>query len=110
MNVLRVLAPLIGAAALLVTMGACNTGLGDCPAKETIQPGGSCSDNLLQCPYDLMTASFACDGTSTVINTSCTCTKGTWSCPSPAACDGGAMGADGSGGGDDGGDGGAQGE
>jgi hypothetical protein len=97
MNVLRVIAPLFGvvaAAALLATAGACNTGLGDCPAKASIQPGGSCNDDLLQCPYDLMTPSFACDGTSTVINTSCTCTKGTWSCPSPAACDGSAMGAD----------------
>jgi hypothetical protein len=28
------------------------------------------------------------DGTSTVLATSCTCTKGTWACPSAVTCPG----------------------
>ena len=68
--------------------GACNT-QGSCPAKEIIQPGASCSDDQLQCAFDLATPSAACDGTTT-IPSSCTCTKGAWSCPSAFACEGGA--------------------
>ena len=69
-------------------IGACNSGTGDCPAKESIQPGAPCSDDNLQCAYDLSTPSPGCDGTTTTIASSCTCMKGTWSCPSPIDCGG----------------------
>jgi hypothetical protein len=65
---------------------ACNQSeTADCPTG-TIQPGGSCSDDQLQCAYSLSTPSAACDGTSTVIPSSCTCTSGSWACPSPFEC------------------------
>ena len=84
----------VGAAvASLATFGAttgCNTGTDDCPDKAMVVAGGSCSDNHLQCAYDLMTPAAECDGTNTVIETSCTCTDGTWVCPDPFACDSGA--------------------
>jgi hypothetical protein len=75
---------------LFAGLGACNSGTGNCPAKETIQPGASCDDEHLQCAYDLATPAPACDGTSTTISSSCTCTNGTWACPDPVACEAGA--------------------
>lgn len=69
---------------------ACNSGTGDCPDKTAIVEGASCSDEHLQCAYDRTTPAVACDGTHTVIATSCTCTDGTWSCPSDVECDSGA--------------------
>jgi hypothetical protein len=75
--------------AVVGSLGACNSGTADCPAKETIQPGGACSDDDLQCPYDLASPSLACDGTTTVLATSCTCTKGAWVCPDAVSCPGG---------------------
>jgi hypothetical protein len=79
----------IGAVALVaVASGACND-QGDCPAKESIAPGAACSDDQLQCAYDLATPSAACDGTSTTIASSCICTKGAWSCPSAYSCEAG---------------------
>jgi hypothetical protein len=85
-------------AALVAALGGCNSGTGDCPPKASIQPGGSCSDDDLQCPYDLSTPSPACDGTTTTIPSSCTCTDGTWACPSPVVCGGGDAAATGDGG------------
>lgn len=73
-----------------VALDACNSGNGDCPAKESITPGGSCSDDHLQCAYDLTTPNAVCDGTSTRIATSCTCTDGTWACPEAFECEAGA--------------------
>jgi hypothetical protein len=82
---------------LVAALGACNSGTGDCPQKQSIQPGAPCSDDNLQCAYDLDTPSPACDGTTTTIASSCTCTKGTWSCPSAVDCGGdGSVGNDGS--------------
>jgi hypothetical protein len=79
---------------------ACND-TGTCPATANVQPGGSCDSDDLQCAYTLSTPSAACDGTSTTIATSCVCSHGTWTCPSPYACEAGG----GEGGpGDDGGD------
>ena len=75
--------------AVITAFGACNQE-GDCPAKGTVMPGGSCTSDALQCAYDLQTPSPACDGTSTTIASSCTCTSGAWACPSPLSCgDGG---------------------
>ena len=84
------------AIALLSWLAACgiNSGTGDCPAAASIQPGAGCSDDFLQCPYNLATESPLCDGTKTILATSCTCTKGTWSCPSAVSCEGGGGAAD----------------
>jgi hypothetical protein len=68
---------------------ACNTGNGTCPDKAAIVPGASCSDEHLQCAFDLPTPAVACDGMSTVIATSCTCTDRQWSCPSAFECEAG---------------------
>ncbi len=80
-----ILACLAFASALLA---ACND-VGDCPGASAITPGGSCSGDNLECPYTLQTPSAACDGTSVQggVPTSCTCAGGSWSCPSPIACD-----------------------
>ena len=72
------------------TVTACNGGSGSCPDKAGVVPGDSCSHDKLQCAYDLMTPAVACDGTTTTIETSCTCTDGTWACPSAVECDSGA--------------------
>ena len=69
---------------------ACNTGSGKCPDKAAVVPGASCSDNKLQCAFDLVTPAVACDGTSSTVETSCTCTDLTWACPSAVECDAGA--------------------
>ena len=69
---------------------ACNSGNTTCPDKTAVVAGGSCSDENLQCAFDLTTPAVACDGTSAVIETSCTCTDGTWACPSAVECDAGA--------------------
>lgn len=84
----------LAVAAMLATAPACNTGMGNCPAKETVQPGGSCNDDKLQCAFDLATPDPSCDGTQTTIATSCSCDKGHWSCPDPIACDAGPTGGD----------------
>jgi hypothetical protein len=67
---------------------ACNN-VGDCPAPSAITPGGSCSGDTLECPYNLATPSPACDGTTVEggLATSCICDDGKWSCPSPVSCD-----------------------
>jgi hypothetical protein len=80
--------------------GACND-VGTCPAASAISNGGSCSGDNLECPFTLVTPSPACDGTTTQIPTSCVCTSGSWSCPSPVVC--GEPDAGEEGGGDDGG-------
>jgi len=81
-------------------MAACND-VGTCPAASAVVPGGSCSGDMLACPYTLGSLSPVCDGTNVDggIATSCVCTNGSWVCPSPAACpgvpaDGGDDGAD----------------
>lgn len=73
-------------AGILAGTGACNTGLGDCPATSTIKDKGPCTDDNLECPYDLSSPNPSCDGKTTTIMTSCVCTSGTWSCPSPIDC------------------------
>jgi hypothetical protein len=73
----RVGSILAGAVALLA---ACNSGLGDCPARSSIKPGAACSDDMLQCPYEIPVS--GCDGG---VASSCTCTNGTWTCPSDEA-------------------------
>lgn len=75
--------------------GACND-VGTCPAETAVVPNGSCSGDNLECPYTLPPASLTCEQGPVEggIETSCVCTSGSWSCPSP--CDGG-----GNGGGDD---------
>jgi hypothetical protein len=84
-HALVVIALVAGGAA---AMAACNS-TGDCPVKGSIVPGASCSDDQLQCAYDLATPSLVCDGTNTVIPSSCTCMGGAWACPSPATCEAG---------------------
>lgn len=95
-------------AVLAVAVDACND-VGDCPGAGAVAPDGTCTGDMLSCPYDMATASPACDGTNTTISTSCVCTKGKWACPSPVSCPGDAT-ADGGGrdasSGDDGGGGG----
>ena len=80
----------VASLATFSSVTACNHGNGTCPDKAAVVPGASCSDETLQCAFDLTTPAVACDGTSTVIETSCTCTDGTWACPSAVECDGGA--------------------
>lgn len=67
---------------------ACNSGNGACPTTPIV-PDDPCSDDDLQCAFDLSTPAAACDGTTTTIPTSCTCTKGHWECPAPFECDAG---------------------
>lgn len=87
----------VSAIAAVTTFGAataCNSGNGDCPEKPMVMAGAACSDDHLQCAYDLSTPAAACDGTMTIIETSCTCTNGQWSCPSAFDCDSGVVEAD----------------
>ena len=82
-----VLSSMLIAYVLVVT--ACNA-VGDCPAKASVTPGGPCSTDQLQCPYDLTTPGPTCNGSSSLgIASSCICTGGAWSC-SAGFCDGGA--------------------
>jgi hypothetical protein len=85
-------AALLGVAVLGVE-SACNN-VGDCPSPSNIKPGGSCSGDYLTCPYTLQTPNQACDGTAVEggLETSCTCTKGTWICPDPVTCEAGGSG------------------
>ena len=64
------------------------TDVGTCPSPASIVPGGSCSGDSLQCAYFLASPSPACDGSSVDggISTSCTCTDGSWVCPSAVQC------------------------
>jgi hypothetical protein len=80
---------LVACAGVVVLLAACND-VGDCPAPSAIVPGGSCSGDSLECSYSLESLSPACDGTTVDggIATSCVCTKGSWSCPSPVSCPG----------------------
>jgi hypothetical protein len=75
---------------LALAMGACNS-VGTCPAAGSIVNGGSCSGDMLECPYTLPSLSPACDGTMVEggIQTSCVCTSGTWVCPSAVECEAG---------------------
>ena len=67
-------------------IAACND-LGTCPAAAAVTPDAACSNEQLQCEYDLATPSPSCNGTTTVIPSSCTCTGGAWACPAPIVCD-----------------------
>ncbi len=73
----------------LIVSAACSDLASDC-AKANVAPNASCGNDHLQCPYNLDQPN--CDGTSTTVSTSCVCTNGAWTCPSPVACadDGGA--------------------
>lgn len=67
--------------------GACNA-QGDCPAPTAIKAGASCTDDQLQCAYALSADEAPC--------TSCTCTGGSWVCPTNFTCgDGGGPSSDG---------------
>ena len=82
----------LAAVASFATAGsneACNSGNGSCPDKSAVVPGASCSDEHLQCAYDLTTPPATCDGMPTVIATSCTCTDDHWSCPPAFPCEAG---------------------
>jgi hypothetical protein len=68
------------AATALAATAACNS-LGDCPAAAEVVPGGTCSGDQLQCAYTLSTQTAACDGVMTTVATSCTCSGGSWVCP-----------------------------
>ncbi len=88
---MRRVAFLLAWAALLTGLllpSACNS-VGDCPAPSAITPGGSCSGDTLECPYNVASPSPACDGTTVEggLATSCMCGDGKWSCPSPVSCD-----------------------
>jgi hypothetical protein len=98
---LSLLVCLCVAIATAVPLAGCND-VGDCPAATAIVPGGSCSGDNLECPFTLQTSSPACDGTTVQggVPTSCVCTGGTWNCPEPVSCEGGAAGDDGPSGGD----------
>lgn len=80
---------LVLAAGAAVGAAACND-TGTCPTKGSIKPDASCADDQLQCAYDLVTPSAACDGTTTSIPSSCMCTSGAWVCPEAFSCDAGA--------------------
>jgi hypothetical protein len=89
---MKIFLPLCAVIAVAIT--ACNN-VGSCPSSIT--PGGSCSGDNLSCPYTItsQSSSSTCqpfnDGGP--VATSCTCTKGTWVCPS-CGDDGGGGGAD----------------
>lgn len=89
--------------ALLMGVAGC-TNVGDCPSASVVTPGGSCTGDMLSCPYDLATPSPACDGTMTSISTSCVCTKRAWTCPASVSCPDAAAAADGGGADETGGD------
>ena len=81
-----------GALALALFVGASGCdGIEDindivnCPSKRDLQPWGSCSGHM-ECAWDLVTASPACDGTTITIPTSCMCEQGVWKCPNAYAC------------------------
>jgi len=84
------LAKSAGLGALLLCFAclpACNE-MDDCPAAAAVVPDAACSSNSLQCAYSFQSLSVACDGTSTTYMSSCTCTSGTWACPSAVSCPG----------------------
>jgi hypothetical protein len=76
--------------AAVLFAGACND-VGKCPAVSEITPGAPCTGDNLECPFLLQTESLACDGTPVEggLATSCVCTSGSWSCPSPISCEAG---------------------
>jgi hypothetical protein len=79
-------AALSAAAAWCLVLAGCNSGTSNCPTPQSVTPAGACADNDQQCPFNLDTPSPACDGTTTTIASSCTCTAGTWACPAPVQC------------------------
>lgn len=73
------------ALAIALSLAACQADrIGDCPAKATLSNGAACSDEGLQCPYDI--TQTACDGTTSTVSSSCLCQSGTWSCPDSWQC------------------------
>lgn len=73
------------AAAIAAARPAC-TNADQCPAKESIVPGAACGGGAGQCAYDLTVPNAACDGTTSVIATSCACVDGAWACPTAGEC------------------------
>lgn len=67
------------AVSALALMGC--SGRGNCPPNGQMVTGATCHGDQLQCPYDVTIT--ACDGTSQVIVTSCSCDSGHWACPDP---------------------------
>jgi hypothetical protein len=92
---------ILGALSVLAFVGlGCDSPA--CPAPTTLTNGDkavSCSNEALQCPYTFKYT--ACDGTKTTAPSSCTCTNGTWVCPSGPECDSGPPPDDSGDGGDD---------
>ena len=78
---MKMLAFLVAAGFVLVL--GCTDLSSEC-AKATPTPDGDCTSDNLQCPFELDQPN--CDGTSTAIETSCTCTSGAWACPSAVPC------------------------
>jgi hypothetical protein len=82
---------IVSAFALSLVMGAGCSGMDDvngivnCPSKHNLQPWGACSGHM-ECAWDLVSASPACDGTIITIQTSCICEQGVWQCPNAYAC------------------------
>jgi hypothetical protein len=66
---------------VLAVSNCTSSGRATCPARGHIVTGASCSGEDLQCPIDVNIA--ACDGTIQTRSSSCSCTSGTWQCPSP---------------------------
>ncbi len=56
----------------------------NCPSKRDVEPWAACAGRM-QCAWDLVTASPACDGTTITIQTSCLCDEGIWKCPNAYA-------------------------
>ncbi len=57
------------------------SGRGSCPPHGQMVTGATCHGDQLQCPYEVTVA--ACDGTSKVVASSCSCDNGKWTCPDP---------------------------
>lgn len=57
------------------------TGNATCPGHRQMLDGSACNGADLQCEYE--NPVYACDGTIDIVASSCTCSGGKWSCPSP---------------------------
>ena len=71
--------------AVVVTAFAACSGRGICPPHKQMVTGATCHGDELQCPYDVPV--IACDGTTQVISSSCSCTSSKWVCPDPGKRD-----------------------
>jgi hypothetical protein len=83
MTLRHVLSGLFVSFIAVASLGACSSLADECK-KATVTPDGTCSEDALQCEYDLQQDN--CDGTFSTVATSCVCTGGAWSCPDPIPC------------------------